>query len=182
MFSSFEMFKNDRDPRLPLTSVDIPLSERLNIAAKRIQQHQMYLMFCVGMAIINAFLVIWMLINRDRYPDEGWFIFLEILVTVCITVEVSIRMMAARQNFWKSAMNWFDFIVMLMSITALFLYLLDPGRTAQIDDLFSLMVLSLRYCVVTFRVIALLRNAHSNVNRQKQTDDITFTPEEEYYP
>lgn len=158
------------------------VKETLQIIARRIQFAEGFSVLYGLMLLLQTGLLIWGLhfhyVNgTGQNKESGWYIALDVLVTVVLCLEVLIRMLATHQYF-KSYLNWVDLIVSFLSVLFLFLYLVG----AHDDLVLGLIAPTIRYLMQLVRVSIVLRNwlrrkRHMRTNDESIVDFSGLQPE-----
>jgi len=111
------------------------------------------------------------LIFRELTEHDLWYVISDVCVTILLCVEVVIRALATRHNFWASWINVLDFIVMVLCLLALLFYFLDP-QTA----IYGSLILSVRYGAQLLRLCCMLKGHRDRKSMVKSMDnEVDFT-------
>jgi len=127
------------------------------------------------MLIGNIFIIVWTVKDIKNYPNEWWFILLEIIITAIIIAEVTIRLMAfGTRKYFRSIANAFDFIVACLCAISLFLLLvLGPSFVEDLDTLISTSFLILRNVLQFLRLLFIIRHQRENLKQMQSKIDFS---------
>jgi len=121
------------------------------------------LIVCVAIIIVNIALLLWELISivEGGFPTNPGFIVLEVLVNFALLSEVLLRLVAMHRRFCQYWGNVFDVFVLILSLLAMVLYFTGESLFKDIEEGFSLILLSCRYVIALLRVAILVKNQGS---------------------
>lgn len=115
--------------------------------------------FYVALIVLCLVLVAWTLLNLGRFPEDGWFLGLEVFVSGMIIGEVAGRLvMQGIQKFCRSWLNVFDVIVASLSIVVLLEVLNSLTLTADIEGLVGEIWLAVRTVLQYLRLVVFIKN------------------------
>lgn len=124
----------------------------------------------------------WTLVHFGSFPDELWFIALEVVLTSAVLVEVGLRMfLQGIRNFFMSWTNLFDIVVIFFSLLAIAGAVLTTGVLGEVGGV-SGQALVIFYCSAQYLRLALfLKNRMQTHVQDLQIlphyqDDIALTP------
>merc|ERR1712113_311766 len=102
----------------------------------------------------------------------GWFVAVDICCVALMVFDVLVQMMAHPRSYWKSAMNVFDFVVVLLCVISIPIYFYVPD-----SDFILTVVLLLRFAAQLLRIVMVYKH-HENRNAYMETtrdDLVDFT-------
>eukprot|EP00483_Globobulimina_turgida_P011632 UN11654 len=85
-------------------------------------------------------------IIHDLKSEPVWFVILDICCVALMVFDVFVQMQAHPQTYWKSAMNVFDFVVVLLCVISIPVYFYVPD-----SDFILTVVLVLRFAAQLLR-------------------------------
>jgi len=118
---------------------------------------------------------VWTVKDVKNYPNEWWFVLLEIIITAIIIAEVTIRLMAfGTRKYFRSLANAFDFIVASLCAISLFLLLvIGPSFIEDVDTLISTSFLILRNVLQFLRLLFIIRHQRENLKQMQSKIDFS---------
>merc|ERR1719410_2481991 len=111
-------------------------------------------------------------IIHDLKDEPVWFVILDICCVGLMVFDVFVQMQAHPQTYWKSAMNVFDFVVVLLCVISIPIYFYVPD-----SDFILTVVLLLRFAAQLLRIVMVYKH-HENRNAYMETvreDLVDFT-------
>jgi len=66
-------------------------------------------------------------LGDNLHEIDAWYIAIDILITLFMVFELTIRIIASQKTFWHSKLNVLDCIVVIICVLGLLLYLASPG-------------------------------------------------------
>lgn len=115
--------------------------------------------FYVALIVLCLVLVTWTLVNFGHFPEEGWFLGLEVFVSGMIIGEVVGRLvMQGLGKFCRSWLNVFDAIVASLSIIVLLEVLNSLTLAADIEGLLGEVWLAIRTVLQYLRLVVFIKN------------------------
>mmetsp|Transcript_8929 Transcript_8929/g.17257 ORF Transcript_8929/g.17257 Transcript_8929/m.17257 type:complete len:161 (+) Transcript_8929:2769-3251(+) len=97
----------------------------------------------------------WTLVHFGSFPDEGWFIVLEITLTLAVIVEVALRIyLQGTRTFLMNWTNLFDLAVLFCFVIAIIGAVITKGVLGEVGGL-SGQALLVFYCSVQYLRLAL---------------------------
>ncbi|CAK62891.1 unnamed protein product (macronuclear) [Paramecium tetraurelia] len=139
-----------------------------------IRMSKFYILFSILQVILSIILLIYIMTDPIRNLHQSIVVQAEVILTLAILVDISLRIIAERKQFFKDKWNLIDlgsFILIL--ILLLFFYMITNEFAAIIDDVIGLVVMVLRYIVQIVRLALLIKQSHK-VKQLQQIDDIKF--------
>merc|ERR1719410_1011046 len=111
-------------------------------------------------------------IIHDLKDEPVWFVILDICCVGLMVFDVFVQMQAHPQTYWKSAMNVFDFVVVLLCVLSIPVYFYVPD-----SDFILTVVLLLRFAAQLLRIVMVYKH-HENRSAYMETtreDLVDFT-------
>eukprot|EP01083_Nonionella_stella_P222029 792660_1 len=107
-------------------------------------------------------------IIHDLESEPLWFVVLDICCVGLMVFDVFVQMQAHPQTYWKSAMNVFDFVVVLLCVISVPVYFYVPD-----SDFILTVVLLLRFAAQLLRIVMVYKH-HENRSAYMETtrDDL----------
>ena len=152
---------------------------RLSLAANRLYFSRTWSAFYLCMLVFNFAAVVALVTVHalgNFHHENPWVIFIEVVVNLTLVAELSVRMAAQQERFFKDACNIFDLCVMVICLATLIIFIrapLEEKDTAVIGTV----VLGTRYAVVSVRLIHLtyvLRKRKNEVDSSSLAVDFSL--------
>jgi len=109
---------------------------------------------------------------HDLRSEPLWFVVLDISCVALMVFDVLVQMAAHPENYWKSAMNVFDFVVVLLCVVSIPIYFYVPD-----SDVILAVILLLRFAAQLLRIVMIYKH-HENRSAYMETtrdDLVDFT-------
>ena len=131
----------------------------LSIYLSRIYFSKACRLFYVALVVLCLILVTWTLVNFGHFPEEKWFVVLEVFISCMIIGEVVGRIvMQGVHKFCSSWLNVFDAVVGLLSIVVLLEVINSLTFTADIEGLAGEVWLAIRTILQYLRLVVFIKN------------------------
>jgi len=111
-------------------------------------------------------------IIHNLQSEPVWFVIVDICCVTLMVFDVFVQMMAHPRSYWKSAMNVFDFVVVLLCVVSIPVYFYVPD-----SDFILTVVLLLRFAAQLLRIVMVYKH-HENRSAYMETtrdDLVDFT-------
>eukprot|EP01027_Heterolobosea_sp_BB2_P015437 GEZU01022079.1.p1 GENE.GEZU01022079.1~~GEZU01022079.1.p1 ORF type:complete len:271 (-),score=48.26 GEZU01022079.1:97-909(-) len=134
----------------------------------RIVYSKFYFVFYMTMIALTMVLLIWT-ITKKGHPSHIAYYILDGLVTLMLVLEVAIFVIIEKKAFFKSFFNWFDLLITVLCVIA-FLFFLGSRNNSleqEIEDIFEIVLLVLRYGTQTLRIVSFICNFARARRKQK---------------
>ena len=124
------------------------------------------------MIILNiiSILVIFSSYKVYSYKISPSLIILEIIINVFLVLEIFIRFLTQRENFWSSWWNILDVLITIVCVFSVFALIFLPAED-EIEEVFATILVCLRYIMQGLRIILLIRAGRATQIRH--TFDVT---------
>jgi len=150
--------------------------KKISNCANRFLFSKAYTALLVLLIVINLALLAWELIiviPGKNYPDHWLFLFGEILVNVALLADILLRVTAQQKKYFSSWSNAFDCFVLLFSVGSMVIYFHGTKIVQEFEDVTVAILLALRYLVVLFRVISIIKNQRNKMLSENRRVDFT---------
>ncbi|CAG9313398.1 unnamed protein product [Blepharisma stoltei] len=117
--------------------------------------------FYITQIILSLFSMIWVLNHIKRYPNQGWFIALEVIICVTILSEILLRMyLIGLRRFWTALSNIFDIFIIILCIYGIIFACTQDTLFDDLGGIVGIFVLIVRNLVLLLRVLLYFKNKH----------------------
>lgn len=115
--------------------------------------------FYVTLMVLCLLSIVWSLIHAGKFPNETWYIVLEVALSFMILCEVLLRIyLQGCTMFWRSYSNIFDIVVTILSIFAIVMALSYKELMEDVEGIAAQVVMAIRLTVQYLRLILLIKN------------------------
>lgn len=115
--------------------------------------------FYVILMILCFLSILWSVIHVGKFPNEPWYIALEVTLSVLVLCEVLLRVyLQGCTLFWRAYSNIFDVLVMVLSIFAIVMALSYDQLLEDVEGIAAQVVMAIRLIVQYLRLILLIKN------------------------
>ncbi|CAD8106801.1 unnamed protein product [Paramecium sonneborni] len=139
-----------------------------------IRMSKFYIVFSILQVILSLILLIYIITDPIRNLHQSIVVQAEVILTLAILIDISLRIIAEKKLFFKDRWNLIDIgSFLLILILLLVFYSIKNELAAIIDDVIGLIVIISRYIVQIIRLVLLIKQSHK-VKQLQQIDDIKF--------
>jgi hypothetical protein len=115
--------------------------------------------FYVILMILCLLSILWSVIHAGKFPNQAWYIALEVTLSVLVLCEVLLRVyLQGCTLFWRAYSNIFDVLVMVLSIFAIVMALSYDQLLEDVEGIAAQVVMAIRLIVQYLRLILLIKN------------------------
>ena len=158
---------------VPSSSWDVlPCAERARIYANRIQFSKQYIWFYLAAILLNTWLLIWTVVERD-YPLAHSlkfvvFVLTDCVVTLFVLFEIAISLLSQGPRiFCSQCNNRIDVCVASLCIVALALHALGETAEVEWEDATEAVVLVVRYAAQLSRLLLIVKNFRRQTGKKE---------------
>lgn len=153
--------------------------DQVYLISNRFVSSREYIIIYVSMIIINLALLLWAsLAEVDHSFMYPVFLSLEIVITILFAIEVSVKMVKEKWEYWKKCSNIFDVFVLTLCLVSILISFLNIKEMEQVDILVERSVLLARYLIQFVRLYSIIRNkrkVEQLVYGNRAVDDVDFS-------
>jgi len=162
-----------------------------HLLANRLYFSSFYATLYIVMICVNLLIICWMLSMPGGYNGSLSFLIVQVLVNLVLVLEVVIRLISQKQNFFLHRSNIFDVMVMTVAIFAQLLYIHPPAvaaayvTTEEWEELGATGFRILRDGVLFARLYIFMKNHRENQMLRSEEidfDTLVSSPNEDKQP
>jgi hypothetical protein len=130
--------------------------------------------FYLVLILASVTVCAWTLVHFGTFPDDLWFVALEIVLSIAVIAEVSIRLyLQGCRTFMGNWSNLLDLAVIICSVIAVTVALMSTGLTGEVEGL-SGQALLVFYCSGQYLRLGLFLKSRY---QQSHVPEIELIPE-----
>uniref|UniRef100_A0A6B2LEN4 Ion transport domain-containing protein n=1 Tax=Arcella intermedia TaxID=1963864 RepID=A0A6B2LEN4_9EUKA len=140
-----------------------------------------YSYFCVFVLLLNFTILIWELISvaEGSFPNHPMFIILEVLVNLTLLIEIILRFLPLKLRYFRYWGHIFDCAVFILSIVAMVFFFKADSILKDVEEVFTILLVSCRYVIALMRVISFIKNQSSTITIREEERIEIHPPEAE---
>jgi hypothetical protein len=151
---------------------------RIQIVASRILYAKGFISLYLVMILVQIGLLIWGVVHKTargmHIPESGFYIALDVIATAVLSIEVTLRVLAVKR-YWSGCLNRVDFVCVLLSIGALFLYPIQHSAAV-----YGQVAIAIRYSLQLARLLLVTKQWHkAKRSLLTKDDDVDFSAMED---
>lgn len=130
-----------------------------SMVASRLYFSRAYILFYALMIVLSIVAIVMLLATHyltSAYTVPPLLVALEIILNVFLTLEIAVRYVSQKDEFWKNNYNVFDLLVTLLCLFSVVCFLFIPEET-EVEEVFVSWVVIGRYAIQSFRICLLFR-------------------------